>query len=109
MNTTTWICCILPWLVVYYIYYKRKKAVKQHIKSRIIRKNKGEDEMTKVIETYMNQAVQVNTVDGAEYGRLVNFEDGWVTLNMKGKEIHLNQEYIISVREYNGSVDKKQK
>ena len=103
-----WISCFIIWGTVYYQEKKRKNAVKQYIK-RKKNNRKGAEEMKKAIELYLGKPVQVTTIEGSEYGRLVTYEDDWLTLDYKGKVVRISDEYVITIRDYKLPVDKKNK
>ena len=63
--------------------------------------------MKKAIEVYLGKPVQVTTINGNEIGRLVIYEDDWLTLDYKGKIVRINEEYVVTVRDCNSPVDKK--
>lgn len=106
MNTSTWICYLMP-IVLFFILYicnrNKKKKVKQHIKSK-----KGfQNDMNEVIDKFMNKGVCVTTIDDSDTGRLIAFNDGWITISEKGEDKCINTEYIVKIEGYTLPEDKK--
>lgn len=110
MTPAVWMSLVSCFSLFYILYYqkmKREKAISQHIKKKIIKRKEGVDDMKKAIELYLGKPIQVTTINGNEIGRLVTYEDDWLTLDYKGKVVRINEEYVVTVRDCNSPVDKK--
>lgn len=91
--------CYLMLLVALLILWQGKRTVKRRCAARIHRKKGGKPIMEALILKYMNQSIQVNTVNDVLTGTVTAYADGWLTLeNKKGKPTHINADYIIQIK-----------
>lgn len=109
MNSSTWICCYFMPLLMFILLAIRNKNRKKKVRQHIVNKKGLLDSMNEVIEKFMNKGVRVTTIDEADIGRLISFNDGWITITNRGADKCINTEYIVKIEEYKLPEDKKKK
>ena len=87
----------LPVAMLLILYGRRKKYLRHSLAARLHRKKKGECIMEAVALKYMNRGVIVTTVNESHVGILTRYQDGWITLAYKGKDIEINCDYIVKI------------
>lgn len=96
--TGTYISLVFLWLIVFLLYWQRKKALR-HRAAALHRNKGGKPIMEEVIRKYMDTEVWVTTINDTLLGRLTHYADGWITLtNKKGKEECVNVDYIVKIK-----------
>lgn len=57
--------------------------------------------MEHIAHKYLGQGVIVTTVSENHTGILTAYNDGWITLTYKGKELEINGDYIVKIQPHN--------
>lgn len=97
MNSTWYLWLIL--FLVLFLALRRRKSAAYHHAAQLRRQKGAKPIMEEIILKYMDQGVQITTINDTLSGKLTHYCDGWLTLtDAKGREKHINADYIIQLK-----------
>ena len=101
MNPTTYIPIVVLWIVIFFLYYNKRKAV---IIRNMIEKRKqgGNQKMKELAERFINKECVVYAFDSNHQyvGVIKEVTDGAILLEKDGKAEAINLDFVIRLREY---------
>lgn len=95
-----WWISLFPVIFLWILLFSQRKQTAQIIEARS-KKAKGDDTMQKFAERYIGKYVLMDTVSTARYdGVIKEVTDNAALLEKDGKEIVVNLDYVVRLREY---------
>lgn len=93
-----WYCYLILFIALF-ILWRQKRNWKRRRAAQVHRRKGGKPIMEALILKYMNQTIQVTTVNDTQVGTATAYADGWLTLeDKKGRPTHINADYIIQIK-----------